>query len=214
MRHGFVRMAWAIAFVLLFLINGALAQGYHQLTAADFKGSPHPRIPGNIAYTNCTIHFTYQVNKQNRNDYLLTANVQLIMNHDRSWLDSKNIGSEKMLNEILNHEQGHYMIAYMQQQEILRQINRTRFGANYQAQAQALFDRIDAKYKQLNDNYETDTRNMQDRVQQHSWDMYFKKRLEYMPPVDPDDNYRSATSPKIIKEIPYADLDRMLSGKP
>lgn len=211
MSSGFVRMAWAIAFVVIF-INEAMAQGYHQLTQADFQAIPRPRTFGNIAYTNCTIHFRYQVNRQSHNDYRLTATVALILNRDRSWLDGKNISSKKMLDEILNHEQGHYMIAYMEQQEILRQINRTRFNANYQQQAQALFDRIDAKYKQLNDNYETDTRHMQDRVQQHSWDVYFKKRLMYMPPVDANGDDQSNASPRIIKEIPYSQLDKMLSG--
>lgn len=212
MGHRFVRMAMAVAFVIV-CINGAMAQDYRRLTAADFQGTPRPRMFGNIAYTNCTINFHYEVNRQNRNDYRLSAIVTLTMNRDRSWLDNRNITTKKTLDEILNHEQGHYAIAYMEQQEILRQINRTRFGANYRQQAQALFDRIDAKYKQLNDNYETDTRNMQDRTQQRSWDVYFQKRLTYMPPVNANGDDQSNTSIKIIKEIPYSQLDRMLSGK-
>jgi hypothetical protein len=71
----------------------------------------------------------------------------------------------------------------MEQQELIRTVSKTRFTANYQAEARAIFDRIDAKYQQLNDNYDTDTRNSLDKVQQHSWDEYFKKRLITMPPA-------------------------------
>jgi hypothetical protein len=45
----------------------------------------------------------------------------------------------------------------------------------------ALFNRIDAKYKQLNTDYDEDTQHMTDRVQQHSWDTYFQKRLQFIP---------------------------------
>jgi hypothetical protein len=188
MERGFVRVAIALAFVTL-CINGASAQAYRQLTSADFQGIPRPRMYGNIAYTNCTINFHYDVQRVSRDDYRLQATVTLTMNRDKSWLDNRAIASKKVLDEILNHEQGHYMIAYMQQQEVLRQVNRTRFDADYARQAKALFDRIDAKYKQLNDNYETDTQHMQNRTQQHSWDVYFKKRLAYMPPIDAEGEY-------------------------
>jgi hypothetical protein len=86
-----------------------------------------------------------------------------------------------MLSEILKHEQGHYLIAYLEQQEILRQIGKTRFSYNYRNEAMALFNRIDAKYKQLNSNYDDDTQHMTNRQQQRSWDLYFQKRLEYEP---------------------------------
>jgi len=87
-----------------------------------------------------------------------------------------------MLAEVLRHEQGHYTIAYMEQQELLRTVSKTIFYANYQSAAQSIFNRIDAKYKQLNIDYDIDTQHMQNRTQQQSWDAYFKKRLTYMPP--------------------------------
>jgi predicted secreted Zn-dependent protease len=182
MRHGFVRMAWAIAFVLLFLINGALAQGYHQLTAADFKGSPASKTDNAVAYTHCNIDMRCRVITE-KGDRRITASVQLTLNRELSWLDKRKIASSQMLADVLNHEQGHYIIAYMQQQELLREISRTRFGTNFQAEASTLFDRIEAKYKQLTFNYDEDTIHSLNRVQQRSWDVYFKKRLAYMPPV-------------------------------
>jgi len=74
--------------------------------------------------------------------------------------------------------------AYMEQQELLRAVAKTVFYADYQSQAAAIFNRIDAKYKQLNHDYDEDTQHMINRPQQQSWDAYFKKRLENAPTAD------------------------------
>jgi len=105
------------------------------------------------------------------------------MNSDRSFIDRSRVTSATMLAEILKHEQGHYNIAFMEQQELLRTVSHTVFYGNYRAVADAIFNRIDAKYKQLNTDYDNDTQNSTNRVQQQSWDAYFKKKLEYMPPA-------------------------------
>lgn len=99
-------------------------------------------------------------------------------------MDKGNITSSEMLSEVLKHEQGHYIIAYLEQQELLREVGKMVFGSNYQYEAQQIFDRIDAKYKQLNQDYDKDTQHMTNRVQQNSWDKYFQKKLEYMPRND------------------------------
>lgn len=182
MRGGLVMMALAVALMII-VMNGATAQGYHQLTTADFMGIPKPRVTGHVAYTNCTIDFKYRAYPDRDGTYRLYATVQLILNRDRCWLDTRNIVSKQMLDEVLNHEQGHYLIAYMEQQELLRQINRTRFTANYKAEAVQLFNAVDARYKELNQNYETGTQHMQNREQQRSWDDYFRKRLDTAPPL-------------------------------
>ncbi len=169
-----------ITALFLLTIKGVTAQQFHQLTVRDFEGQPRSNARGVVAYTNCTIDFKYQASRQN-GGYILNAIVRLILNTDRSWLDRGRITSEQTLAEVLKHEQGHYTIAYLEQQEILREIGKTRFGRNYQYEAMAIFNRIDAKYKQLNIDYDEDTRHMTDRVQQHSWDMYFQKQLRFMP---------------------------------
>jgi len=161
----------------------ASAQGYHQLTIDDFQGIPLENGSGVIAYTNCTIDFHYEATRQN-GYYQLSFDIKVILNHNRSWMDKSRITSPQMLAEILKHEQGHYTIAYMEQQELLRTVAKTVFYADYQQQAQNIFDRIDAKYKQLNIDYDIDTQHMVNREQQSSWDLYFQKRLAYMPPAD------------------------------
>jgi len=158
------------------------AQPYRLLTVNDFGGSPH-RNSGVIAYTNCSIDFKYEAYKKN-GYYQLNFNISLKVNRDRSWIDRSNVTSSDMLAEILKHEQGHYIIAYLEQQELFREVGKTVFGADYQYRAQEIFDRIDAKYKQLNQDYDEDTQHMTNRVQQNSWDKYFQRKLEYMPPSD------------------------------
>jgi hypothetical protein len=172
----------AICVVALCLpaLQKATAQSYQQLTIDDFQGVPRSST-GVIAYTNCTIDFHYEATRKD-GYYSLNFNIRLIMNRDRSWMDKSRVTSQQMLTEILKHEQGHYTIAYLEQQELLRTVGKTRFGADYQFAANNIFNRIDAKYKQLNYDYDEDTQHMVNRAQQNSWDMYFRKRLEYMPP--------------------------------
>jgi hypothetical protein len=182
--RSYVRMICVIG-LSLFATNRAKAQyAYRLLTADDFKGAPRSNKGDNsVAFTHCSVDFGYRVIGEN-NHYNLTFDVRLTMDRQLSWLDKKHILSKQMLAEILNHEQGHYTIAYMEQQEILREANRMHFDANYKEQASALFNRIHYKYEQLNVNYDTDTMHSLDHVQQHSWDVYFQRRLMYMPPVN------------------------------
>ncbi|SHM70535.1 DUF922 domain-containing protein [Mucilaginibacter sp. OK098] len=179
MKFGFVRL---ISFTAMWLciVNNVSAQAFRQLTVNDFKGIPVTN-QSTVAYTNCSISFQYEAHRE-RNFYLLDFNIQLTLNDCKSWIDKKRITSDQMLTEVLKHEQGHYLIAYMEQQELLRTVSKTIFYANYQSAAQNIFNRIDAKYKQLNMDYDADTQHMQNRTQQQSWDAYFKKRLTYMPP--------------------------------
>jgi hypothetical protein len=182
MKPDLLRLICAVVLLLAGLQN-AVAQGYHQLTVDDFEGMPRSTSYGVIAYTNCTIDFRYEGTRQ-QDYYQLSFTIKVIFNHNKSWMDKSRITSSEMLAEILKHEQGHYTIAYMEQQELLRAVAKTVFYADYQRQAQSIFDRIDAKYKQLNIDYDADTQHMVNRGQQSSWDMYFQKRLAYMPPPD------------------------------
>ncbi len=172
----------AIAIWAGYAFDATAQNYYHQLSADEFTNRSGG-IPGMLAYTSCDIEMRCRATNDKRNNINVTYDVQLVFNRAKSWIDMRKITSSAMLAEVLKHEQGHYTIAYMQQQELLRTLNKTRFGANYKAQAAAIFDQIEAKYKQLNDNYDEDTRRSLDREQQHSWDEYFKKRVMYMPPA-------------------------------
>ena len=179
------KLLWVIGVcVLNFVTLKAVAQehDYHQLTIDDFQGYPRSDGTDVIAYTNCTINFHYEATPKN-GYYLLNFCITLQMNHNRSWMDKSHVTSQEQLAEILRHEQGHYAIAFMEQQELLRTVGRTVFHEDYRQAAQAIFDRIDAKYKQLNLDYDYDTHHMVDRTQQKSWNNYFTRQLAYMPPA-------------------------------
>jgi hypothetical protein len=177
-----LRFAGLICVAILWLgVTAANAQSFRKLTVDDFQGAPDPAAGNVIAYTHCSIDYNY-VAKKERNYYMLSFNIKLTVNNNRSWMDKKRVTSREMLAEILKHEQGHYNIAYLEQQELLREVSKTVFYGDYQSVAKSIFDRIAAKYHQLNLDYDADTQHMVDRQQQHSWDMFFKKRLgsEYL----------------------------------
>ncbi|MDF2430961.1 MAG: hypothetical protein JWP44_592 [Mucilaginibacter sp.] len=181
MEFRFVRLICIV--VSCFFSFVAFSQPYRTLTIDDFQGVPHNNGEV-VAYTNCSIDFHYEAYRE-KNYYILNFNIRLTMNNGKSWMDKRRITSREMLDEVLKHEQGHYIVAYMEQQELLREVSHTVFYADYQSAAMKIFNRIDAKYKQLNSSYDADTEHMRNREQQQSWDAYFKKRLEYMPPVNP-----------------------------
>ena len=170
-----------ILIIAFFTVSPLFAQNFHQLTADDFQGAPRPES-GAIAYTDCYIYFNY-VPHYRKNFYVLDFQVELKLNNDKSWIDKQRITSRQMMQEILKHEQGHYNIAYMEQQEVLRAVSKVVFHEDYLEVAKNIFHTINTKYQQLNLDYDEDTNHSLNRVQQHSWDLYFAKRLAYMPPL-------------------------------
>jgi predicted secreted Zn-dependent protease len=175
MKIRFARLIYVAILWLSFTV--ADAQPYRKLTLDDFRGNPNTNNTGVVAYTNCSIAFSYTAYKE-KDYYILNFIIKLDMNNDKSWMNRSRLTTAEMAAEILKHEQGHYNIAYMEQQELLRTVGRTVFHSDYERVAKQIFNRIDAKYQQLNHNYDDDTQHSANREQQHSWDMYFKKRLE------------------------------------
>lgn len=172
-----LRFVWAICVVASSFIGvrPVKAQSYHQLNINDFQGSPQ-RSTGNIAYTNCMVDFSYQP-VYTRGYYHLTFYIKMKMNKDRSWIDRAKVNSPDMVAEVLKHEQGHYIFAYLMQQELQRTLNNMRFSSNYDQEVSTVFNGIKKKYSQLNLDYDDDTNHMLNRKQQYSWDLYFKTQL-------------------------------------
>ncbi|RYY33289.1 MAG: hypothetical protein EOP46_16860 [Sphingobacteriaceae bacterium] len=171
----------AIVFVLL-ATGTAFAQPYKILTADDFQGTPQRNNISAVAYTNCSISYSYNVSRI-RGVFQLDFKVSMQMNKHLSWMNRDAIKSPEMMTRVLKHEQGHYAIAYLQQQEVLRTFGRTKFGRDYNMVARQIFNRIDKKYQAMNDTYERETNHMQNLTQQASWDRYLSRCLEYMPSI-------------------------------
>ena len=173
----------AICAVVLFFsaFQMVSAQAYHQLTVNDFQGIPRSISEDVVAHTHCTIDYRYVANGVDGR-YRLNFTIRAVMDRERSWIKMDRVTSQVMLAEIIKHEQGHYAICYLEQQELLRTVGRTMFDADYRREAQTILDRIDAKYKQLNQDYDLDTEHMLNKVQQTSWNDYFDKKITYLPP--------------------------------
>jgi len=179
MNLRYVRLIYSAA-LCLFVSAMAMGQPYHKLTVHDFKGTPRGGSDV-IAFTNTMIGYTYVPSWQH-GYYRLDFTIKLEVNKNESWIDRRRITSPQMLAEVLKHEQGHYNIAYLEQQELLRTVSRTVFYDDYLTKAKEILRRIDAKYKQLNADYDVDTNHMLNREQQRNWDAYFRKQLEFLPP--------------------------------
>jgi len=171
---GFVRTFYLFVFLTVF--SGlAKAQSYRQLSVDDFQGSPHHDGLA-VATTACFIDLKYDVHARNGN-YQLKFHVGLLMDNERSWIDRSRVNTADMLADVLKHEQGHYNINYIEQQELQHELESRQYTENYKEEVSAIFDRIHAKYDQLNKDYDNDTENSRNKKQQASWDRYFQRRL-------------------------------------
>lgn len=177
MRPGSVRVLCA---VILFIVctGAATAQPYKQLSVEDFRGRPESD-GSTVAATACFIDLKYDVHARN-GKYQLTFYINLLVDNERSWIDRARINTPARLAEILKHEQGHYSINYFEMQELVHELEGRHYDENYKEEVSAIFERIHAKYDQLNKDYDDDTDNSRNKVQQSSWDKYFQRRLGNM----------------------------------
>jgi hypothetical protein len=164
------------AAILLFTTSVALAQPYRQLTPNDFTGDVPQNSGFYIAHTSCNVTMNYQIQKY-RSNYQLTFNIRLMLNRDRSWINRKVINTPETMSEVLRHEQGHYQIAYLMQQEMISALNQYHYTGDYQRQTDAIFKRIDDKYREMNSAYEQDTQHMQNRKQQAEWVNFLNREV-------------------------------------
>jgi hypothetical protein len=175
MKYRYVRLIVALVGLMLgsSVVN---AQSYRQLTADDFTGDIPPNSGFYVAHTSCNVFMNYNV-RNSRSNYYLTFDIQLKLNRDRSWLNRKVANTPEAMVQVLRHEQGHYQIAYLMQQEMIRELNAYRYTGDYQRQANAIFKRIDDKYRQMNEDYDEDTQHMQNRKQQAAWVHFLDREL-------------------------------------
>jgi hypothetical protein len=168
---------WICALILCLLGSvAAFAQPYRQLTANDFTGAVPAGSGFYVAHTSCNVTMNYKV-RQQRGYYQLAFNIRLQFNPERSWINRQMITNPDMMAEVLRHEQGHYQIAYLMQQEMISELNRQRYTGDYQRQANNVFNRIDDKYRRMNTDYDNDTQHMQNRKQQEAWATYLSQEL-------------------------------------
>jgi hypothetical protein len=170
---------WIVVFLLFGSPFFANAQYYHRLAASDFEGYP-PRTTNFLAYTNCTVRYTYQV-VQHNDQYDVDFDVRLELNKDQSYIRLAEVKDQDMLLHILRHEQGHYNIAYLLKSELARVFKKYRYSANYQNEITAIFNRVNDKYQHINDEYERQTEHMQNDGNQEKWNAWFSHAIDNTP---------------------------------
>src|SRR5476649_1790666 len=151
MKFRIERLFYTI--ILLLFFTTAFAQPYKKLTVDDFRNAANSGGDRSVASTYCSMEYSFKAKPEN-DYYVLTFYIKLTMDNNQSWMDMRKMTSKEMLEEILKHEQGHYDISFMEQQELLRTVSHTVFRGDYQRVANAIFDRIDAKYRKLNETYD------------------------------------------------------------
>ncbi len=152
------------------------AQSYRQLTPEDFTGQVPAGSGFYVAHTSCNVSMRYNVQSY-RSNYRLTFFIPLNFNPERSWINRKMITNDDMMKEVIHHEQGHYVIAFLMQQELIRELNAFHYTGDYQRQANNIFNRIDDKYRRMNADYDRETMHMQDRKQQAAWTNFLNRQL-------------------------------------
>ena len=172
----------ALLMLLLALPLATLAQPYHRLAARDFAGQP-PANNGDIAYTNCYVSYNYDVTRHN-GQYNIVFDVRLTMNKNRSYIRLDQVKSREHLLQVLQHEQGHYNMAFLLKCEAYSVLSRHHYTANYQAEIASLFKQVEMKYHRLNDAYEADTEHMTNTNNQEKWNAWFSAQINNVSIAD------------------------------
>ncbi len=170
---------WVVLVLIFVSPFFASAQYYHRLAANDFQGTP-PSGDDVMAYTNCTVTYTYQVVHHN-DQYDIDFTVDMQLNKDKSYIRLNEVTDRDMLLHILRHEQGHYNIAYLMKCELYSVLKRHRYTANYHQEIAALYNQVNYKYQKINADYERQTDHMQNDTKQTEWNAWFSHALDNAP---------------------------------
>ena len=172
-------------FVFLFLVNIFVTTVYSQvviingidknrlLTWEDFTGRPDKKSE-HAAMASWKIYYSYQgINFNGDTAMLRGLKINLELDKDRSWLKK---GRET--GDLLKHEQGHFNVGLLCQQEMLKQFTNTVFlKSGWQDKIQKLFNNILDKYLQMDLKYDTETNHSKQKEMQQKWDSFFSTEL-------------------------------------
>jgi Bacterial protein of unknown function (DUF922) len=108
-----------------------------------------------------------------------TAKIQgfsfkLSLDEKHSW-----VKPGKQSDALLKHEQGHFDLGLLCQQEMIKQFSAAVFTrANFQEQVQKLFNSVLEKYRLMGVKYDSETDHSKNQVSQDSWNNFFATELK------------------------------------
>jgi hypothetical protein len=159
-----------------FLTEAIFAQKYKLkeipiISLQDFKGKKPANISANIAaYT--VLGTFYDVKKMTSLDngcIYVCFDVKTIQSKQLSWVDPSLLKSQKKMQAIIQHEQGHVMIGYLFGNELSKKLNKLYCNGNYQQQAKYIFQNLYFKYGSLNKQYDKESENGNNTKSQQIW---------------------------------------------
>lgn len=165
------------AFGQAVLINGGTKN--RPLTWNDFTGQPDTQS-GHEANTFWAVKYSFQhYGFKGDTINLKGLAVTLELNPAFSW-----VKPGKETPALLKHEQGHFNIGLICQQEILERINNTVYLKNeFPSRLQNDFNSILHKYQRMNAQYDEETDHSRNLNNQQKWDTYFSEALKKAKPV-------------------------------
>jgi hypothetical protein len=86
---------------------------------------------------------------------------------------------DKVNNELLKHEQGHFDIGILCMREILSIYKQSKFTkANFSSLLQSIITDTSKKYNEMGLRYDTETRHSANKEHQEKWNTFFEEKLK------------------------------------
>ena len=154
------------------IINGS--NKYRLLTWDDFTGKPDKNSPYQ-ALTFWGIFYGFKgVNFIGDTAKLTGFSATLKLDENKSW-----IKEDKQTASLLKHEQGHFDIGLICQQEIIKQINSATFlKSDFQNKVKTIFSITMEKYRLMQLKYDAETNHSQNQQNQNKWNDFIAKALQ------------------------------------
>ncbi len=153
------------------LIQGKSTE--RKLTWEDFKGTPDATSTF-WAYTGYLIRYRYADVKILSDSVTIGIfDVTVELDPTRTWAKM-----DKVNDELLIHEQGHFNIGILCGREILAAFKQTRFErSNYKDQMQSIFQEILKKYIEMGHQYDSETDHFRNKKEQERWNALIADKL-------------------------------------
>lgn len=154
------------------VINGA--ETNRKLTWSDYTGAVDNSVPF-IAYTGYLIT-TKTEGIKTLGDSIVIEKFEVTLKLDsiKSWAKK-----DKVTDELLIHEQGHFNIGILCMREILQVYKQTKFTkSNFNATIQNIFDVTLKKYNEMGVKYDEETEHFNNKKQQEKWNLFFAENLK------------------------------------
>jgi predicted secreted Zn-dependent protease len=149
------------------------------LTLSDFKDAPKIKGMKNaLAYTGFYVSYNIKEKSMVSNSKLkIVYQTRVFLRKDISWLDKKSLSRDKnKLSQILNHERGHLLIAYILANELQKRMSKMYIG-DYHKQAKTVADMVFAEFRNFEYRYDMETNHSNNISKQREWN---KKLISFL----------------------------------